>query len=810
MIIKKLEIQGFKRVFLSEINKLLYTPKEKIQMILGTNGSGKSQLLTQLTPLPANINKDYKENGYKIIEIEYNNKTYILHSGVNGKNKHSFLVEDIELNPSGTGKVQQQLVKEHFNITPHIHQILLGNTKFTSMSAIERKKWITEISTIDYTYPIAVFNRLKQRHRDVVGGLKILQENIVKLENGLLSNEELKRLSLDRDKLNEFIEHLISLLSHDVQENQLSTTIKELHKYNEQLRYSLVNDTGLGNTKDIIVLIEQKNQLITRNNKITHEMDQLAKIVESNTDKNTVLKTIEDLSLKLKVLTESVYVETTDLKTMISSFKGSYSDIVGILSELLEYDQWNATKDNYTTLDNILTEKLTLKETMVNRLKLIETEILGLEKLNTEENQVECPKCSNIWRLNYDVNKHEVLKNDREQYLLKITTLTKDIVARTKDLDHIKAKRDIIKNIGNMVTTQLSLKPIFIYLLKGFSIYTESINIPLSKLEYLSQDINKWDEINQIELTLKEQEIALKEIELSEKLKKEFNNISGDKLKIELDSNTKQLNVIKNDIIVVENILRREQMLKELVTKTTNQLAVVYSDKKKYLNLVRNNHLKELIGLLKEEYLEITNRITDATSYLDKIKEDRKRLDEYNKKEKVLKVLLKELSPNEGLIAKSINSFLNVFINDINKLINTVWSYDMYLLPCEVGEGNDLDYKFRVRVNGAETIEDISKTSSSMQEMIDLAFKIVFMKYAGLQEAPLILDEFGRTFDAEHRVSAYATIDKIIANKFSQLFIVSHYESLYGRFNNVDINILNSDGVDTDTINEYNTVFKIG
>jgi len=53
----------------TNIEKITYTPSEIVQIILGTNGCGKSSLLSQLTPLPANIKKDYREGGYKKITL---------------------------------------------------------------------------------------------------------------------------------------------------------------------------------------------------------------------------------------------------------------------------------------------------------------------------------------------------------------------------------------------------------------------------------------------------------------------------------------------------------------------------------------------------------------------------------------------------------------------------------------------------------------------------------------------------------------------------------------------------------------------
>jgi len=155
------------------------------------------------------------------------------------------------------------------------------------------------------------------------------------------------------------------------------------------------------------------------------------------------------------------------------------------------------------------------------------------------------------------------------------------------------------------------------------------------------------------------------------------------------------------------------------------------------------------------------------------------------------------------------NSFLNRFVSDMNSIISLIWSYDLEILPCMIGEGNDLDYKFRVKVNNSETVEDVSKVGSSMHEMINLAFRIVFTKYMGIQDTPLILDEFGRTFDDEHRRKAYRVVNDIFTSMFNQIFIVSHFESMYGSLSNTDLNVLSSNNLDIDKKKISNNVFKI-
>ena len=63
-MIHKIILNNYNRFFLNNITRIEYTPKMKLQLILGSNGSGKSSLISELNPLPINKN-DFQEDGYK-------------------------------------------------------------------------------------------------------------------------------------------------------------------------------------------------------------------------------------------------------------------------------------------------------------------------------------------------------------------------------------------------------------------------------------------------------------------------------------------------------------------------------------------------------------------------------------------------------------------------------------------------------------------------------------------------------------------------------------------------------------------------
>ena len=76
MKITNLILKNYNRLFLNNIKTLELTPTRKINLIIGTNGSGKSSLIKEMSPLP--FDKNDFNSGYKEIHIECNNKKYVL------------------------------------------------------------------------------------------------------------------------------------------------------------------------------------------------------------------------------------------------------------------------------------------------------------------------------------------------------------------------------------------------------------------------------------------------------------------------------------------------------------------------------------------------------------------------------------------------------------------------------------------------------------------------------------------------------------------------------------------------------------
>jgi hypothetical protein len=159
------------------------------------------------------------------------------------------------------------------------------------------------------------------------------------------------------------------------------------------------------------------------------------------------------------------------------------------------------------------------------------------------------------------------------------------------------------------------------------------------------------------------------------------------------------------------------------------------------------------------------------------------------------KLLVKELSPTEGLIAEGLLGFIRHFVGEMNDFIRNIWNYSLVIKDCAVenSDGAELDYKFPLVVEGNEDdpIDDIEDGSTSIKDVVDMAFVVTAMQYLGMTDYPLFLDEPGASFDVQHRHAVADMIRSIVEmQRFSQVFMVSHYEDSYGAMANADVLVL--------------------
>lgn len=787
MLLKRLILHKFKRFFLSGVEHFIYTPSSNISIIAWPNGMGKSSLLSQLNPLPADLKKDYRDGGYKLIEYTVNNDTYIISSGYVAKGKHSFIKNDTELNPGGTSVVQKQLVEEHFKLTPNMFNILLGTDNLTTMSPSTRKYWFTILSPIDYTFSISVWNNLRSRARDLLGSVKIQQEELAKKTTSLISKEELDRLNKHNKELEDNIFNLTqSLYKIENPGNQYTEDkVKLLYDSYDRVKYSIEE---LSKLEDINI-----DTASIKLGKYQATLDQINKDLDKKAKAIKTLEILGDKSnieqLKLAIASTLEYknklASTLPANVVIGSYNNLSNTLLEFSNQINTYlttllEPSNREHLSKESLDSFKLKFETLKtefDTDKGKYGLLKNTLADLER-NSHEHMVTCPNCNH--KFQYTVqDKIAKTKKDIEA----IESTLKDRLVILKNLDvkikHIANNLELLDRVLMLFSNsplESFLAPVGKDNLESIPTILNNARVSLESLKELEIATKKHQELTEI----------LKVKEEASKLAQELGIDSVVTLEAEINKlNDNKLDTIKH----IENISKYLEYNTKLtnLTKDIEEFKQFKSKEFTYkLYTKLNNRILKNISNLKLELSIIQKKVSDSNADQAIINNIQNLISTNKTKLSVVSKMVTALSPEGGLIAKSINSFLNSFLSEMNNIINSVWSYNMELLPCEVDESNDLNYKFKVKVNHDETIEDVSKLSSSMQEIVNLAFKIVFIKYLGLQGFPLILDEFGRTMDPEHRVNAYDVIDRVLSHNFNQIVLVCHFESMYSRFANAE------------------------
>jgi len=807
MNVTKLVLHNYVRFSLNKITNLVYTPNKNMQIILGQNGSGKSSLLEQLLPVCNNAKKDFNTDGYRELHFTHNDRDYVLHNTQTGK--HSFLIDSEEFNPGGTRAVQNQLIKDHTGVTPNIQKVLLGGKQFTTMSPMERKEWITEMSSIDYTFPVSVYNKLRTEHRDIVGGIKLLQANITRATQTMLAEELVTKLELDRTYTNSLIDHLLRLIGTVSDGIGTSSATNEVRIAYTKLTKQLRGIT----TKSLTGL---KEEYIQCESDIKNLDTALAKMV---TELDIIKSTVDDSRLpKLKkarhvvkdeldhILDTNRYGGLEDRQTTVSYLLNNYTNIVSKISDITDCGNIDYSKDR---LNKLLSCRDEVANTIAIVTKVVNTMSAELKHISKHHGVgIKCPECANEWTPSSSDNDYSTIEIAISKRAAQLNSKNKELSVLDADIKAVAMTRGLLGELAGLFSMGSGTKKIMSDMLQSDTFQSDGVGALFNLFEMVMVDIRELassdkllDQITELDSEIdKTTALATMATDLRtnqiDKLTNEISNTVVEKRRVK-----DLLNSLARDISTVSGITELRANLARLVKQA-------YYSRDKSVTAIRNHHLEQAVAGLRSQLMDIDDQLKDNSDRLHMLGRYQSELGVLNQREKILKTIINTLSPSGGLIAKSISSFLNIFLDDINSIIFEVWDYPMEILACDIAE-DDLDYKFKVLVNNSEVVNDISSTSAGMSEIINMAFKVVFCKYMGLTNFPLILDEFGRTFDASHRVKAYDTLDRTLSGMFSQIYIVSHYESMYGRFSNADVSIMDTAGVDMSTVSNYNKVMLV-
>lgn len=812
--IKSLELIGYKRLTLNNINHFKIYCEQDVQIILGSNGAGKSSVLFELSPLPAHPSS-FRKNGKKIIVIESNSLTYTLVNDFSIHNGNSFKVFDEELNPGGTISVQRQLVEAHFGITNNVRELMTTSLGFHAMSTNTRRQWFTQLNHNNYDYALSVYNNARQKHRDTLGALKIAKKRLVLQTESGTTDIEQNQLRSDVESLHDFISHLIEhrgpkaeheaqVILSDVHTNEESIkTIcqtfnrvrlrldqKFLGQTTDSLQESKNNKTAqhsiLNKTKDEYLLnldeLKSKVQAIELNSKFDTQ--------EISDEKMLLLDQKQTLINSIKIIDDYKKV-----KEMQNAFSSIYSHLCEFFKDLPQNENQIFSRQKLIDLKSECEQLTNSIKELQGQLNKINSYVSNQEHLKTH-NETTCPQCTHKWSVGFNQLLYsEALKKQSEKNF--------ELLDYEKRLEVIKSDIEKTQNYGlklreykTIVLSSPALKDLWNYLSNDTqqTLFNNSPSLLIPVIIGFNEELEVCEMINKIDVRIQEIDDLLS---VAQRLKDddtnkviETNTYLTEKchlIMLELISLEKEINELNYEITNRKFIEQTSQTLQTLIDQNIGTF-----DKVK--QIYRKNAIDEIIKVAQLQLAQKQTLLSNVNAQKAILIDLEKSIHELQTQEKALSIIVDELSPTDGLIALGMTGFIKMFVSQMNKIIKQIWTYPLVVEPCQIEDdgSGELNYKFPILVGEEkEPAPDVMFGSTGIREIIDFAFKITALTNMKLTNSPIYLDELGGNMDTVHKIKVIEFIKQMSQiNMFSQIFMISHDIVHYGALPNAQICVI--------------------
>lgn len=801
-----------------------------------------SSVLRELCPLPP-VRTIYETNGFKEVKYVHNSHEYVLTNDFSSKTSpHSFQVDGKELNISGTTEVQEELVAQHFGITPAIRNLIYNKVMLCSTTKSERKNLFLNINPMQLGLILATHKKALSCVKDCKANLNHLHARRIDIEGRLLSKEILEKHTATKQKLTEQVSQLEALIT---KLDQHVTTLNNSYA-NDLEYYRSCQERGtsifpvkqaLEDAKQILSRVwqytdidrdraeqqfqnlkEEKQQksflhkeLVKNIINISQEINEYNAHFENATERPAVkIETeIKELDKELAKYTdlptnpiswESLPAKNNMLADPIKDLLFLFRDMPVKLIPEKEYQE---KKQRYISLQselNLLTQQLTtINETLERYTK---------ELFQNKQNAGVPDECSfnncglkqlfdkqttglneNIKRFTEQKEKYSKLFAEKEKEYKTLYEsikyyLESDIYDQYYHLKNILSLHYPIDDWDSVLLQKLNTQPLLI--LNQLQTYVDGSNA-----------FYTWQKLfNKKQLLTKELETLMSTTGAS----KDFLKNKLKEKEAALQKAMSQSNQLEAELKAVEAEYLLSLMyhtdcgkIKQYIDLMDRGIrALIIENSVKYWNKLKDyltkakwelsEELRKLESIVREQVLL---RNTYENEIMNHIKK-------YTQEKSLYEKLELALSPTTGLPHKSMVRYLNALINNVNYFINQVWSYKLKILS--LSENQPIDYAFRIEVANAVS-GDINELSDGQTEIVNLSWVLaILLQMKLLDKIPFFADETGRALDANHRNALLKFLGSLIDNKLiEQLFIVNHYAVFTDGFRESDVICLSRD-----------------
>lgn len=831
MKIHKLVLKGYVRLQLRQIKEFVYEPKQPIQVIIGTNGSGKSSIVLELSPLPAD-SKHYNENGSKEILISDKGNTYEIGSyfPAGKKDYHSFKKNGEELNAGGNITDQYKLVFQEFRVTPEIHRFALGKVSFAEMKPPQRKEWIMKFADANYDYAIDFYNKLRQRANDLTSALRVSKKRLVTETAKILPLQEYEALRKETTELHELLDALMEdrkpveyPIEQDLDKSiklkgQLNAIVSNVTKRLKLLRSfgPMDKERILRQISDLNGTVKACEILSTEYYRDFEKINEVYQLLEKTHTHN--LFTI-DAKLRKLIQEESALIASRSYDYSLQKdpkhAQEALEGVIERLDQLLPTLPPNPDKVfSRASLEVLEASKLQLQDKIQICQRSIEDKRGIIQHFNMLKDQesTECPNCKHKWIRGYDEHKFKAVTAAMEAEVANLTMFDAEQKAVLKKIEELHEYFRVYREYISLTKNWPVLDPLWDHLAKLDLVINSPMQVTQIANNY-KRDLIIETQVLEIQ---KEIEELRQNVSMSEKtLGMDFEKTKQRKEELEQSIQLNQQNQSKaqSELTQLNNWVSNFTTVESIYASLENLIKEFESVEDHAFETIRRETYNELVRAVQSGLARKENVLRESESQFRIIEDIQKNIQDMENQERLLKLAVKELSPTEGIIAEGLFGFMKLFVKQMNDIIRRIWTYPLVVLPCNVEEGQklDLNYKFPFKLDTtAEPIDDISLASTAQMEVIDLAFIINGLKALHLKEFPFYLDEFGHSMDPTHKAATINLINSIMEQEaFTQLFMISHDLLQYGALTNTEILVLCDENVTIPNNCVYNRHVKL-
>lgn len=774
---------------------------EKIIVIKGPNGSGKTSLLRQIThPLSShdrfNRLKEGCMDGHIIMYLVYNGVPYKVHHQYalkpGGKVKVlSYLFKKIdgeftELTGNGLPSKFNDVVKYEFNYEKYLYDILnigVSNKGIIDGTNIDRVEYLKKILRLDDLDNIK--NNILDQIKEKNGSYKFIKS---KLEE-FLPIDTLKKRVIDIKNKSKEID--LNIKSREKELLEISSNTYDTEKMEEEVKKYNIQKRDLNNLYDIL---KEKDKNTTYNSlleqlKLDKDLNNkdLA-VYDSNIDRiNTEImniKTVDNSKLtnEKKLLNDKINkfnekygnykrywkYSTDELQSIKESINYSIDISSNFSYDILEKFK-NDNKDNFDKIPDELKDKISNIE--------IELDDCNnkLEKINLSTNLINlkvpddcgiptCPLRLELKRQLDEFDVYNLLKDKKK-------SLEKELPILTEEYEEVKDISNILKSIENKFN-----KFNFIYSFLSLEEDLNKVNDELFFLKFSEENKSNIKSLQKVEELLKisiDNGINKKKslIEELQKYKSNRENILSSINKLD-----KKLNKYKLDLSDHNMAYMKIDEINEKIN-TVNIVLNNYTDKLREATnteIIINNLNNEISDLrsklqsLTDEYYKLKNQYEESKKYTNEFDKVSKDISDLN--------LIREVV-NKKLPGKIIENYLNDVSNTVNNLLE-----DFLTIRFDTSDGIEI-------VINREGIERPSSAlSQGERSILSMSLLLAFKK--NIPWDIISFDELDATLD-ENNKSKFIYMLRDFSDlipSIKQIFIVTHSE-------------VSEDGMDTKIIN---------